>query len=777
MKALHIHIQGKVQGVGFRPFVYRLAREMGLTGWVNNGKDGVHIAVEGTEEALQQFVQRVQTEAPAISLILSVDVYEIPRQGFGEFHVRHSSKGGPSTVLILPDLDMCDDCERELHDPHNRRYNYPFITCTNCGPRYSIITRLPYDRPHTTMIDFPMCGPCKQEYENPADRRFYSQTNSCSDCGIRLSLTNNRGEVIAEGRSALLQAVEALRESKIVAVKGIGGYLLMVDACSQAAVQELRRRKRRPTKPLALMYPNLQAVRREVRLTPAAQDWLTRRSKPIVICNRLPESPIAPAVAPGQNTLGIMLPYTPLHTLLMEAYGKPAVATSGNVSGSPILFKDPEALELLSGIADLFLMHNRKIVVPLDDSVVRLTPVFQQPIFYRRSRSFAPIFVSPYVTVATDEAILAMGAQQKSTLSLTHQGNVYLSQYLGDLDTFESWQNYQRVLAHLMQVLEFRPQCIGVDAHPDYVSTRRGEELARQYDIPIYRIQHHKAHFWAVLAEANLLTNDRPVLGIIWDGTGYGEDGTIWGGEFFLFHQEQMVRVAHLERYPLLLGEKAIREPRLSALGLWHCIAGSERWLRPKFSVAEWKIYQQLLKKRRILKTSSMGRLFDGVASLLGIMDRVSFEGEAAMRLEALAWQFVQMEGGLAAAQKTISQASMAFTATSHSPIVLSLTPIKQQILAQLQNGLPLEQIAFWFHYQLVRWIDRVAQTLAVRDLAFSGGVFQNALLVDLCYHVLGHRYRLHWHLELSPNDENISFGQMVAIRWMTGKRGTGHMG
>ncbi|NOX37663.1 MAG: carbamoyltransferase HypF [Calditrichaeota bacterium] len=770
MKAFHIHIQGKVQGVGFRPFVYRLATEMGLTGWVNNGKDGVHIEVEGMEETLQRFVQRVQAEAPAISHILSVDVREIPRQGFAEFRVRHSSEEGLSTVLILPDLDMCDDCNRELHDPNDRRYDYPFITCTNCGPRYSIITRLPYDRPNTTMVEFPMCPPCEQEYRDPADRRFYSQTNSCSDCGIQLTLTDNRGNVQAEGRPAFLQAVEALRRGKIVAVKGIGGYLLMVDACDEAAVQELRRRKRRPTKPLALMYPDVQAIQRDVQLTPEARDWLIRRSKPIVICDRLQESPIAPAVAPHQNTLGVMLPYTPLHVRIMELYGKPAVATSGNVSGSPILFKDSEALELLGAIADFFLMHNREIVVPQDDSVIRVTPVFRQTIFYRRSRSFAPIYVSPHFTVTPEEAILAMGAQQKSTITLTHQGNIYISQYLGDLDTFESWQNYQRVLTHLMQLLEFQPQCIGVDAHPDYVSTRRGEELSRQYGVPIYRIQHHKAHFWALLAEANLLTTERPVLGVIWDGTGYGEDGAIWGGEFFLYREGQMSRMAHLEYYPLLLGEKAIREPRLCALGLWHTYADAESLLLPKFSPGEWKIYQQLLKNHRFLRTSSMGRLFDGVASLLGVMDRVSFEGEAAMRLEALAWQFVRGEGGLDAAQKAVSEVQVGFAATPHSPMVLSLSHLKQQILDDLQAGVPVEQIAFRFHYQLVKWIDRIARTMGVRDLAFSGGVFQNALLVDLCHRVLGDRYRLHWHRELSPNDENISFGQMVAIRQFTGK-------
>ncbi len=771
MKAFHIHIQGKVQGVGFRPFVYRLAREMGLVGWVNNGKDGVHIEVEGKAEIVQRFLERVQREAPAIARILTVEVREIPVQQFTAFTVRHSFQEGVSTVLILPDLDLCPDCRREMNDPTNRRHRYPFITCTHCGPRYSIITRLPYDRPHTTMVAFPMCGPCSREYHDPADRRFYSQTNSCATCGIRLTLQDRRGKRLAEGEKALQQTVFALREGRIVAVKGIGGYLLMVDALNEEAVKTLRARKRRPTKPLALMYPDLETASRDVYLLPTAKEWLTSRAKPIVICDRRPDSPVAESVAPFQQTLGVMLPYTPLHVLLLDAFGGPVVATSGNVSGSPILFRDSQALELLGDIADLFLGHNREIVVPQDDSVIRITPEGERSIIYRRSRSFAPTYVSPHLTFPPQEAVLAMGAQQKSTITLVHQGNIYISQYLGDLDTYESWENYQWVFHHFMKLLEFRPQVIVVDAHPDYLSTQKGEALSQQFQVPLYRVQHHRAHFWALLADVGELSTREPVLGIIWDGTGYGDDGAIWGGEFFLYHQGKMDRVAHLEYYPLLLGEKAIREPRLCALGLWHDLPEARDRLKEKFTTNEWTIYRQLLERRRYLNTSSMGRLFDGVASLVGVMDRVSFEGEAAMRLEALAWQFVRRIGGLRNALQVIKRKPLEEVVAPHSPAVLPLERLKRDILNPLMKGEPIEQIAFEFHAKVVQWIDCVARRQGVATLAFSGGVFQNALLVELCRLVLGRRYRLLWHAELSPNDENISFGQAVAIWWQVRRK------
>ena len=758
VKTVHIHIQGKVQGVGFRPFVYRLAKKYQLNGRVNNGMDGVHIDVTGDPATIQTFCSELKTDYPKIATITKFTLHPASKRNYSDFRVTESDHRGNPSVLILPDLDTCDACLAELTNPADRRFNYAFITCTNCGPRYSIITRLPYDRPNTTMVDFPFCEPCRNEYLNPADRRFYSQTNSCHDCGIHLSLMNASKKIAAREFAAIELAARYILDGKIVAAKGIGGYLLLVDALNNRAVQTLRRRKHRPSKPFALMYPNPNEILRDVDIKKAELELLQGREKPIMIFTKKRcDSRIAPSVAPGQDTLGIMLPYAPLHHLLMNRLQRPVVATSANISGSPILATEEQVFSLLDEVADMFLVHDREIAVPQDDSVIRVTPDSRTKIFLRRSRSFAPLLPHDLVRLTQNKRILALGAQQKSTISLTHEKNIYVSQYLGDLTDYETEQNFTRVLNHFKGVLSFTPEVIVVDAHPQYTATLAGEKLAGKLKVPLIKVQHHRAHFWAVLAENRLLHSEEPILGVIWDGTGWGDDGAVWGSEFFLFHNDEMQRVAHLEYFPHLLGDKSALEPRLPALALWHDLSAAHEILKQKFSKTEWQIYETLLHKQKKLQTASMGRLFDAVASLLGLADKISFEGEAAMQLEKYARRFLQSENGFTTVNRSDDSFQLdAATGKIHFQNLL------QQILSNIKNGRNREEIAFRFHLALRDLIGQVMHETGVRHVAFSGGVFQNAVLVDLLQQNFSDNYHLYFHKHLSPNDENISFGQMI---------------
>jgi len=764
-RSVHIHIQGKVQGVGFRPFVYRMARKYRLTGWVNNGMDGVHVEAHGEPGDVTAFCLALRHEHPAIATITAFDIHPIDVARAEDFRVTESDSSGSANVLILPDLDVCSDCLQELSDRADRRHHYAFITCTNCGPRYSIITRLPYDRPHTTMAGFPLCKMCAKEYHDPADRRFYSQTNSCPDCGIRLTLHDASRKSLATGVTAIEQAGQALIAGKIIAMKGIGGYLLMTDALNDDAVQELRRRKHRPCKPFALMCPNIDEVLKDVQACGAELRLLQSREKPIVILKKkLPDHRIAASVAPNHDTLGIMLPYAPLHHLLLQTIGRPVVATSANISGSPILATEAQVFTLLRHVADLFLVHDRDIAVPQDDSVVRLTPDSKTPIFLRRSRSFAPLFPHNIVRLQNNHSILALGAQQKSSLTLTHEGNIYVSQYLGDLTNFETEQNFHALLRHFSTVLAFSPQQIAVDRHPQYAATAAGEALARERNLPLTRVQHHRAHFWAVLAENGLLHSQEPVLGVIWDGTGWGDDEAIWGSEFFLFHRGEMTRVAHLDYFPLLLGDKSALEPRLPALALWQPMADAADMLTAKFSATELRIYRQYLQREKYFLTSSMGRLFDGVASMLGIADRVSYEGEAAMQLEKYAQRFRHSRNG-----RTPGCPWPDATQFDPEAGVIRFAGLCRHLLEDIQRGDNRERIAFHFHQALVQVIGQVIDATGVQHVAASGGVFQNAVLVDLLTHHLQNKARLYLHKHLSPNDESISFGQMICVAYEQG--------
>ncbi len=746
MDAKHIHIKGIVQGVGFRPFVYRLAMEKKICGWVNNSTDGVHIHAEGKPESLKEFIYNIRHQPPKLSYINCMDLSPDDVVGYSTFQIRRSEEHHERSVLLTPDYAMCPDCERELFDPENRRYRYPFITCTLCGPRVSITRKIPYDRSNTVMDSYTMCPACRQEYDQVFDRRFYSQTNSCKECGFHLSLfCKGIGKTEDYTSEQIIRfAIEELGQGKIIGVKGIGGYLLLCDATNPEAVRTLRKRKSRPSKPFALIYPDTAAIYRDLIVSDEELAEYHSAQAPIVLLRKRASQPsglAAEAIAPGLGHMGVMKPYAPLLAIITHDFQKPVVATSGNVSGSPIIFDDNIACRALSDIADCIVSHDREILIPEDDSVLKITEKGRR-IILRRSRGYAPNYLNS--KSVSPQSTLALGASMKSTFSIQQRENTYVSQYLGDQRSYDSQVVYERTLNHFLETLDFQPDIILRDLHPGYATSALADQFCKTYHVPSLSIQHHEAHFAAVLAENELVHTREPVLGIIWDGTGYGTDSQIWGGEFIVYSDRSFHRVGHLEYYPHILGDKMPAEPRLSALSI---LSKSEfaNHISSRFSGEELQFYLKLLAKNE-LQTSSMGRLFDAAASILGLIDRNTFEGEAAMLLEELA-----------------------VTAGSPDEFKLPLTkellsPVfhLEQIIYDLEKGIDKHIVAWNFHYRLVQLIRFVSKDLEMRKLAFSGGVFQNGLLVDLIEQHLGGDHELYFHQLLSPNDENISFGQLI---------------
>lgn len=754
----HLHLTGLVQGVGFRPFVWQLARAMDLRGMVSNGTDGVHIYLNADPQVAHRFLERVQADAPTLARIQSARMELVEGVDFSDFSIAESEANSPASLQLTPDFGLCDACRAELSDPTDRRFGYAFATCTHCGPRYSLLRQLPYDRPATSMAAFGMCADCAREYHDPTNRRFYAQTNSCPNCPVDLRLFTASGhELLLDPSGQVRAVIDALEVGQTVAVKGIGGYLLLCDATHADAIAQLRARKHRPTKPLAVLYPNRAVLEQDCYLSPDEFALLTSPASPIVLLRQRPEpaSGIAvAALAPGLSQLGVMLPYAPLLALIADGFGRPVVATSGNVSGSPLVYTDEQALVELPAVADLILTHNRAIVVPQDDSVIRLSPTHRQPILLRRSRGFAPTFVSPVRTRinANGGGILALGASLKSTFAWQLRGNTYISQYLGDLEDFDTQTNFRHTLDHFRSLFDATPDVLLADRHEGYFSTQLARELATIWGVPLVSVQHHEAHLVAVLAEQDLLTTPEPILGVVWDGTGYGTDGQIWGGEFMVYRNGRFERVGHVACFDALLGDKMPREPRLSAFSLAYNLPEASTLLRPLFTTDEWALYPKLLSRNR-LKTSSVGRLFDAVAALLGLADRVSYEGEAALLLEDRATRYVDSYG-YAALESYLPDSFP----TRHVPTQAIITGVVRDVVANI----PIEQIAAAFHYTLVKSVATMARQLGYRTLAFSGGVFQNALLVDWLRHELEPAHSLHFHSQLSPGDECISFGQLA---------------
>jgi len=748
MHTYHIHIQGIVQGVGFRPFVYKLAIKHGMKGWVNNTNDGVHIEINADKNTAERFLQEILNKLPPLAVVTNATIKAVGDKDFKDFRIIHSEGLQKPNLLLTPDVAMCEDCRRELHNPQDRRYHYPFITCTNCGPRYSIITALPYDRPNTTMASFHMCPVCYEEYNNPLERRHYSQTNSCPDCAVELQLYEN-GK-ITENFTDLDYIVREWNRGKIIAIKGIGGYLLTCDATNKKAVQTLRERKHRPVKPFALMYPDLKSIRQDAYLSKNEEKELKSIHSPIVLLrlkkniqNRIALNKINS----GLDRIGVMIPYTPLYELLLKAFGKPIVATSGNISGSTIIYSDEKAKRELDGIADIILMNNREIVVPQDDGVVQFAPECGQRIVLRRSRGKAPVYINPNLRIQKD--ILATGSMLKSVFGFSSSGNFYISQFLGNTETYDAQLNYEKTFEHLTRILKPSFEAVIVDKHPDYFATRFGKDFAGKNNIPIYEIQHHKAHFYSVLGEHNLLETKERILGIIWDGTGLGDDGNIWGGEFFLYENKQMQRVAHLPEFSFILADKMVKEPRISLLAIFHKYREFKNYIRPKFTNIEWNVYIKLLEKST-LKSTSMGRLFDAVSSLLFGYDIHGFDAEASIRLEQKAAEYYY-ENPLDLSQSYFKDDENNF-----------IDSLIRGIYEDLDRKVDRKHIAAKFHLTLTDFILKTAKKYQVKHLAFSGGVFQNTLLVDLLNRFLGDDFALYFHKEFSPNDEGIPFGQMM---------------
>ena len=749
MFGYHIHISGQVQGVGFRPFIYNLAKKMNIIGTVSNGTDGVHIQIGAVnKEICDLFTDHLLADAPPRSKILSIDITEIDNFYFTDFNIIHSESKGDKNVHLSPDFGICEKCAEELFDPNNRRFQYPFITCTQCGPRLSVVHDIPYDREFTSMSAFTMCLECQQEYDNPDDRRYFSQTNSCATCGIQLKISSHPDIIESE---IINHIVRELKSGKIAAVKGIGGYLLLCDASNSQAIQTLRARKNRPNKPFALLYPNVESIKQDVILGENALNDINHTAFPIILAytkTELYSNIQHNDVAPKLSQLGVMLPNSPLLSLISVAFGGALVATSGNISGSPIIYHDEAADGQLKGIADLILSHNREIVMPQDDSVIRYSPFFNINIVIRRSRGYAPTY---WPSSPQDlPSIFCAGADMKSAFLLAFKNNIYMSQFLGDLTSYVSQVEYQKILSHYLKVTDIKPQYIVVDKHPLYFSSSAVNLFP---ESKTYSVQHHKAHFCACLFENNLMSSAERIMGIIWDGVGYGDDGQMWGGEFFMYENKQISRTHHISYFDYLLGDKMSIQPRLAALSLCKNIPDADELLVHKFSAKEWSLYKKMLQQEISVKTSSMGRVFDAVASLLGLGDVNSYEGESAMLLEDQAYQFFKEKGLNWYESYNIDEKTEAS---------ISIVSLFMSILEDIYLGKEANMIAAKFHLTLVKMIEDIAKYQGVKVLVFSGGVFQNGLLVDLIHYHLSSKFTLHFHKQLSPNDENVALGQMA---------------
>jgi len=741
-----ITLQGRVQGVGFRPFVYREALRHGIKGSVSNNEEGVIIFATGNEGALQAFYRRVTEHPPAIARVVNHSLTWVPPKDPAAFQIVPSAAGNRLNLQLTPDFALCGECASELSDPKNRRFGYPFISCVNCGPRWSLTETFPFEREHTSMEAFPMCPACQKEYTDPADRRFHSQTNSCPTCGIRYWLSDAGGEPLDYAGADIFSHMAALLESgNILAVKNSAGYLLCCDARQEKVVQRLRQRKRRPGKPFAVLYPSLELLQADLAVPPEAERALLSPERPIVL---LPSAGYRgeahlEAIAPGLDQLGVMLPYSGVLALLARAFPYPVIATSGNLHGSPICYTDQDAHQKLGGVADFFFHHNLNIVHSQDDSVVRFGQKSGQSIVLRRSRGMAPNYGKP-VDRGAGSRLLALGGHLKSSIAFIPNDFLYISQYLGNLDHFDVFQRFAQTTEDFTRLFGVPPATVLVDGHPGYQSTLHGRALAGSAGVPCVGIQHHKAHFAAVLGENDLLESSQPVLGVIWDGTGYGDDAQIWGGEFFAFRSGKITREGHLEYFDWLAGDKMALEPRLSL-----CSLAEPQWeeVRSKFSEQEWQVYQALKAAGR-LKTSSVGRLFDAVASLLGLCDRNTFEGEAAMLLEA--------QGRTGADSPPECYARL--TGAGNVPTRALLARIRAAAI----KGAAIPDIIRNFMFTLARLVFEKADAGGFRSIAFSGGVFQNAFLADMLREVGEGKYELHFHRELSPNDENIAYGQLM---------------
>jgi hydrogenase maturation protein HypF len=752
-----IAVRGAVQGVGFRPFVYRQATALGLAGWVANRTDGLTVEAEGEPAAVAALVDAIRRAPPANARVADVAVQDLEVRAETGFAVRPSETTGTHGTQLLPDIATCEACLAELFDPADRRYRYPFITCTQCGPRYSILEDVPYDRARTTMRRFDLCPACRAEYGDPADRRFHAETNACPACGPQLALWDPAGTELARADAALVAAAAAVRDGGIVAVKGLGGFHLIADACSDETVGRLRRRKGREAKPFAVMVPGPDEARGLCRLDSAIETLLGGPQRPIVLAPRARENTVAPSVAPGNPRLGLILAYTPLHHLLMRALGFPVVATSGNLSDEPIVTEEHAALDHLGGIADLFLVHDRPILRPLDDSVVQVVCGRHQ--LLRRARGYAP---APVTTDGLAPGIVAYGGHLKATVAVSGEDGAALSQHLGDLHGPAARAGHRRAVDDLCRLHRARPSRAACDLHPDYGSSR----AAAASGLPVVAVQHHVAHVAACLAEHGLQPS---VLGVAWDGTGYGPDGTAWGGEFLLLEPRGWRRIARLRPFRLPGGEVAAREPRRAALGLLYAAFGEAAFamsdLPPltAFASSERAVLHTMLERGiNAPLASSVGRLFDAFASLAGLSQVARYEGEAAMALEWAAGAADELSDELGGYPFPVRGRK-----DDGEPMELDWRPALEAALAGLGGGADAGAVSRDLHAGLASAIVAVARRVGERRVALSGGCFQNVRLTEAAVaalHAAG--FEPIWHHQVPPNDGGIALGQAAWASW-----------
>jgi hydrogenase maturation protein HypF len=836
-----ISVRGVVQGVGFRPFVYRLAHDHGLAGWVLNHSGGVEIEVEGPEDALAAFVRDLEAKTPPLARIERVEVAVVPPVGDTSFEIRHSVTEEGRYQPISPDIATCPDCLRELLDPVDRRYRYPFTNCTNCGPRFTIIADIPYDRPLTTMREFVMCPDCQAEYDDPLDRRFHAQPNACPVCGPHVWLTDVAGRPLvgdenhADNDGVLARARDILLSGQILAIKGLGGFHLACDATDEAAVRALRERKGRPAKPLAVMMATLEEIKQHCRVSREEERLLTSPQCPIVLLPWKPGSSVFRLVAPGNNYLGVMLPYTPLHHVLLREVGRPLVMTSGNLSEEPIARDNDEALRRLAHLADYFLLHNRDIYARYDDSVWfvprtsrftfhvsrsdlehgtlkpetaeaetrELEIALPQPI--RRSRGYAPFPVKLPFGV---RQILACGAELKNTFCVTRDEYAFLSQHIGDMENLETLEHFETTVELYKRLFRIEPEIIAYDMHPEYLATKyaRAQDLNSKLQIPnsksqisnsksLLAVQHHYAHIASCLADNGWLPDSGPVIGVAWDGTGYGTNGRIWGGEFLVADYRGFRRMAHLEYLPMPGGEAAIRNPYRLAIGYLYALTGQLSWFPFDAGVGkeELRIIQQQIDSRiNCPQTSAGGRLFDAVSALLGVRERVSYEAQAAIELEMAAQntssklQISNLKSPVSSLQSLISAHSYPFDIEEVESVadgvgagkvrLIRLRRLFDALLADRRGGMDVGEMAYRFHVTVAEMMgstcEQIAQETGLGTVALSGGCFQNRLLLELVVPrleqvglgVLVHR-------QVPCNDGGISLGQAAIANFALGQQ------
>lgn len=763
----HFHVRGIVQGVGFRPFIFNLARRLQLSGFVLNSSAGVFIEAEGPPAQVDQFLEALQHHPPPLAHIEDVAVTALPPTGEPGFTIRQSLDEPGQLVPVSPDVSTCDDCMRDFRTPSNRRYGYPFTNCTNCGPRYTITRKIPYDRPLTTMACFAMCERCLQEYEDPSDRRFHAQPNACPDCGPSLALTTAEPPIFSseiDSLDIIRKVRRLLREGRILAIKGLGGFHLACDPSNAEAVRLLRQRKKRSDKPFALMVPDIASAHQFCIISDVEQAALESTRRPIVILPRRPDSPLTTELAPGNNTLGVMLPYTPLHFLLFgDTLDAPPefpalVMTSGNLSEEPIVTSNREAAERLGKIADAFLFHNRDIHTRVDDSVVRVFERKERVL--RRSRGYAPFPIHLDFPLAE---ILACGAELKNTFCLTKQHHAFLSQHIGDLENYETLVFFEQTLERMKDLFRIQPIAAAYDLHPMYLSTKFA--LGLPAAIEKIGVQHHHAHIASCMAENGL---SEKVIGVAFDGTGYGTDGKIWGGEFLIADFSGFERSAHLRYIPLAGGDTAVREPWRLALSYLLDAFGSE------FNAVDFPLLQRIPPKkiaavrsmieRRIntVDTSACGRLFDAVASIAGVRDEVNFEAQAAIELETLALPGID--------------ATYPLDLSTAQPAEIDMRPTIRAIVRDVLAGKPRSWIASAFHNTVAALVIEICRRLraaeSLQTVCLSGGSFQNVYLVERAVSGLrAEGFDVFLHAQVPPNDGGIALGQaLVANRLLSGR-------